>query len=113
MATRPSLENVPRRMVQARGCQDDAAPQRLLDLDPLTLEIPGKSLLQRRIRRTVNVYLNLGLDDLARSTRRLPFLTLSPARRHNAKPNQEASYDKRECMGIEPTESFVQTLHWF
>jgi len=19
----------------------------------------------------------------------------------------------RECMGIEPTESFVQTLHWF
>jgi hypothetical protein len=20
---------------------------------------------------------------------------------------------KRECMGIEPTESFVQTLHWF
>jgi len=21
--------------------------------------------------------------------------------------------DFRECMGIEPTESFVQTLHWF
>lgn len=21
--------------------------------------------------------------------------------------------DKRECIGIEPTESFVQTLHWF
>lgn len=20
---------------------------------------------------------------------------------------------KRECMGIEPTESFAQTLHWF
>ncbi len=81
-------------MVQANGCQDDAAPQ-------------------RRIRRTVNVYLNLSLDDLARFTRRLPSLTLPPARRHNAKPNEETSYDNRECMGIEPTESFVQTLHWF
>lgn len=27
--------------------------------------------------------------------------------------NSLAQKDKRECMGIEPTESFVQTLHWF
>jgi integrase len=79
----------------------------------LPIQVVQRLMRHTDIRRTVNLYWPARLPNFRSfSASSLP-LTLPQPQRRNAKYNEKRTYVNRECMGIEPTESFVQTLHWF
>jgi hypothetical protein len=53
------------------------------------------------IRRTINLYLDLGLSDLAEDTEKMPEVFAPTTGRGGSKKRcSETTYGKRECMGL-------------